>query len=73
MSRSVRAVIEGLTRIHHESNTPEVDFGLNAATVFNGMMSVIKANLVPILTLMGLAIGAAWVVKYFNHAKNGRM
>lgn len=49
------------------------DVGLNAATVFNGMISMVSANIIPILTLMGLALGMGWVVQYFNSARKGRL
>lgn len=54
-----------------EGETANVNFGLNATTVFNQMMSVISGNIVPILTLMGLMLGAAWVIKYFKKARKG--
>lgn len=46
-------------------------FGFNADSVFSGMMSVIAANIAPILALMGLMLGAGWVVKYFRRARKG--
>lgn len=49
------------------------DVGLNAATVFNGMIAMVSANIIPILTLMGLALGMGWVVQYFNSARKGRL
>lgn len=54
-----------------EGETANVTFGLDATTVFNQMMSVISGNIVPILTLMGLMLGAAWVIKYFKKARKG--
>lgn len=54
-----------------EGETANVNFGLDATTVFNQMMSVISGNIVPILTLMGLMLGAAWVIKYFKKARKG--
>lgn len=46
-------------------------FGFTADTVFSNMMSVITANIAPILTLMGLMLGAGWVIKYFRRARKG--
>ena len=57
------------TITHLEGETANVNFGLDATTVFNQMMSVISGNIVPILTLMGLMLGAAWVIKYFKKAR----
>jgi hypothetical protein len=67
------SLIKGLidTMVHLEGETASVDFGLDAVQVFNQMMSVIKGNIVPILTLMGLMLGAAWVIKYFKKARKG--
>lgn len=48
-------------------------FGFDAATVVTGMFAVIGQNIVPILTLMGITLGAAWVVKYFKHARKGKI
>lgn len=66
-------LIKGLidTMVHLEGETANVNFGLDATTVFNQMMSVISGNIVPILTLMGLMLGAAWVIKYFKKARKG--
>ena len=63
------ALVSGL--VHLEGETANVNFGLDATTVFNQMMSVISGNIVPILTLMGLMLGAAWVIKYFKKARKG--
>ena len=38
-------------------------FGFDAAAVVSGMFSVITANIGPILALMGITLGAGWVVK----------
>lgn len=67
------SLIKGLidTMVHLEGETANVNFGLDATTVFNQMMSVISGNIVPILTLMGLMLGAAWVIKYFKKARKG--
>ena len=46
-------------------------FGFDAVAVVTGMFSVIKDNIGPILALMGITLGAAWVVKYFKHARKG--
>ena len=46
-------------------------FGFDAAAVISGMFSVIKDNIGPILTLMGITLGAGWVVKYFKRARKG--
>ena len=54
-----------------EGETANVNFGLDATSVFNQMMSVISGNIVPILGLMGLMLGAGWVIKYFRKARNG--
>lgn len=48
-------------------------FGFDASTVVTGMFAVIGQNIVPILTLMGITLGAAWVVKYFKHARKGKI
>ena len=48
-------------------------FGFDPATVVTGMFSVITQNIAPILTLMGITLGAAWVVKYFKHARKGKI
>ncbi|MBF1117537.1 MAG: hypothetical protein HXL58_01655 [Solobacterium sp.] len=48
-------------------------FGFDAMSVVSGMFSVIKENIGPILTLMGITLGAAWVVKYFKHARKGKI
>lgn len=48
-------------------------FGFDPATVVTGMFSVITQNIGPILTLMGITLGAAWVVKYFKHARKGKI
>lgn len=48
-------------------------FGFDATTVVTGMFAVISQNIVPILTLMGITLGAAWVVKYFKHARKGKI
>lgn len=53
--------------------TSGYQFGLDAATVVTGMFAVISQNIVPILTLMGITLGAAWVVKYFKHARKGKI
>lgn len=49
------------------------NFGLDATSVFNGMMQIISSNIAPILTLMGLMLGAGWVIKYFKKARHGTM
>lgn len=54
-----------------EGETASVNFGFDGVTVFNNMMSVITGNIVPILTLMGLMLGAGWVIKYFKRARKG--
>lgn len=48
-------------------------FGFDATTVITGMFAVISQNIVPILTLMGITLGAGWVVKYFKHARKGKI
>lgn len=48
-------------------------FGFDAAAVVTGMFSVIKDNIGPILALMGITLGAGWVVKYFKHARKGKI
>lgn len=48
-------------------------FGFDAMSVVSGMFSVIKENIGPVLTLMGITLGAAWVVKYFKHARKGKI
>ena len=48
-------------------------FGFDAAAVVSGMFSVITANIGPILSLMGITLGAGWVVKYFKHARKGKI
>jgi hypothetical protein len=48
-------------------------FGFDATAVVTGMFSVIKDNMGPILALMGITLGAAWVVKYFKHARKGKI
>lgn len=57
--------------ISFETATPNPDFGLDGASVFNNMMTVIKGNIAPILLLMGLMLGAGWVIKYFRKARKG--
>ncbi len=54
-----------------EGTTANPNFGFDGVTVFNQMMTVISANIVPILTLMGLMLGAGWVIKYFRKARKG--
>lgn len=54
-----------------EGETAAYDFGLDAASVVSGMLNVIKANIGPILALMGLMLGAGWVIKYFRKARKG--
>lgn len=48
-------------------------FGFDAAAVVAGMFSVIKDNMGPILALMGITLGAGRVVKYFKHARKGKI
>lgn len=48
-------------------------FGFDPTTVVTGMFAVISQNIVPILTLMGITLGAGWVVKYFKHARKGKI
>lgn len=48
-------------------------FGFDAGPVVSGMFSVITANIGPILALMGITLGAGWVVKYFKHARKGKI
>lgn len=48
-------------------------FGFDASAVVSGMFSVITANIGPILALMGITLGAGWVVKYFKHARKGKI
>ena len=48
-------------------------FGFDVAAVVSGMFSVITANIGPILALMGITLGAGWVVKYFKHARKGKI
>lgn len=45
--------------------------GLDGTTLFANMIAVIKDNIAPILALMGLALGAGWVIKYFRKARKG--
>lgn len=47
------------------------NFGFNASTVFNNMMTVISANIAPIMGLMGVMLGAGWVIQYFRRARKG--
>lgn len=62
-----------LAQILNESSTPDYNVGLDAPTVFNGMLTMVRTNIVPILTLMGLALGMGWVIQYFNSARKGRL
>lgn len=62
-----------LAQILNESSTPDYNVGLDASTVFNGMITLVRTNIVPILTLMGLALGMGWVIQYFNSARKGRL
>lgn len=57
--------------VSKESASPDPNFGMDTVTVFNNMMAVIKANIAPILILMGLMLGAGWVIKYFRKARKG--
>lgn len=50
-----------------------VDLGLDSTTVLNGFFSVIGANIVPILTLMGIMLGVTWVIRKFGAAKKSRI
>lgn len=54
-------------------DTSSYTFGFDAAAVVGGMFSVIKDNMGPILALMGITLGAGWVVKYFKHARKGKI
>lgn len=49
------------------------NIGLDASSVFSGLLSVLSANIVPILTLMGLALGLRYVLTGFNKAKKGKI
>lgn len=60
-----------LLNVLFEGTTANPNFGFDGITVFNNMMTVISANIVPILTLMGLMLGAGWVIKYFKAARKG--
>lgn len=62
-----------LTNILSETQNPDYNVGLDASTVFNGMITLVRTNIVPILTLMGLALGMGWVIQYFNSARKGRL
>lgn len=62
-----------LTNILSENQNPDYNVGLDASTVFNGMITLVRTNIVPILTLMGLALGMGWVIQYFNSARKGRL
>lgn len=54
--------------------TTNVDgsFNFNAPLIFNGMMDVIGDNIVPIMTLLGIMMGAKWTWRYFRKAAKGR-
>lgn len=58
------------------ANADEVDvdgsFNFNPELIFNGMMDVIGDNIVPIMTLLGIMLGAKWTMRYFKKAAKGR-
>lgn len=64
-------LINGLMSVLAAETTASVNFGFDGISVFNNMMSVISGNIAPILTLMGLMLGAGWVIKYFKRARKG--
>lgn len=47
--------------------------GLVADSVVSGFFGVITENITQILTLMGIMLGVAWVVRKFGAAKKGRI
>lgn len=66
-------MLHHLATIAREGGATGYQFGFDPATVVTGMFSVITQNIGPILTLMGITLGAAWVVKYFKHARKGKI
>ena len=56
-----------------ETALTTVELGLDSSTVLNGFFSTVTANIVPILTLMGVMLGVRWVVRKFGAAKNARI
>lgn len=44
----------------------------SAATIIAGLFSVISANIVPILTLLGIMLGVFFTTKMMNKAKKGK-
>lgn len=66
-------MVAHLLTIARETGATGYQFGFDAAAVVSGMFSVITANIGPILALMGITLGAGWVVKYFRHARKGKI
>lgn len=64
-------LINALNSVLFAETTANVNFGFDGVSVFNNMMSVISGNIAPILALMGLMLGAGWVIKYFKRARKG--
>lgn len=64
-------IINALISVLAAETTANVNFGFDGVSVFNNMMSVISGNIAPILALMGLMLGAGWVIKYFKRARKG--
>ena len=56
-----------------EQTPVDVSMALDSGTVLNGFFATITANIVPILTLMGVMLGVRWVVRKFGAAKNARI
>lgn len=47
--------------------------GLDAASVFGGLLSVLTQNIAPIMTLMGLVLGLKYVMRAFKAASKGKV
>lgn len=56
-----------------QSAVTTLELGLDSGTVLNGFFAVVSANIVPILTLMGIMLGVSWVIRKFGAAKKSRI
>lgn len=66
-------ILHHILTIAREAAPTGYQFGFDPVSVVTGMFSVITQNIAPILTLMGITLGAGWVVKYFKHARKGKI
>lgn len=59
--------------IFFEGNTQDYDIGLDSSVVIAGVFAVVKENIIPIMTLMGVMLGYYLVMRAYKASRKGRI